>query len=335
MTMTTEATNGRGRRSRHGIRIPAAREGWGRPNAEAAIRPDVIARRLVLVNICAVGAPGGPWVLVDAGIPGTASAIRDLAARRFGGRPPEAIVLTHAHFDHRGALGDLLDDWDVPVYAHRLEMPYITGRSAYPPPDPTVGGGAMAALSRFYPRRPIDLGARARELPADGSVPGMPGWTWLATPGHTPGHVSFWRESDRTLIAGDAFVATKQESAAAVAIQRSELNGPPAYFTPDWANARRSMALLAQLAPEYAVTGHGPPLAGAVLRRALELLVDEFDEAVLPEHGRYVGWAAQADEGGVTSVPPPVPDPVYRLAVAGGVAAVLGLAVWQVRKRRR
>ena len=41
----------------------------------------------------------------------------------------------------------------------------------------------------------------------------MPGWRWVHTPGHTAGHVSLFRDADRTLIAGDAFVTTKQESA--------------------------------------------------------------------------------------------------------------------------
>ena len=63
------------------------------------------------------------------------------------GNRPAAILLTHGHFDHVGALKTLAEEWDVPVYAHTLELPYLTGRSSYPPPDPSVGGGAMAAMS--------------------------------------------------------------------------------------------------------------------------------------------------------------------------------------------
>jgi glyoxylase-like metal-dependent hydrolase (beta-lactamase superfamily II) len=89
----------------------------------------------------------------------------------------------------------------------------------------------MALMSFAYPNQAIDLGARVRPLPDDGSVPHMPGWRWL----HTAGHLSLFRDADRRLIAGDAFVTSKQESLYAVVTQEPEVHGPPAYFTPDWA----------------------------------------------------------------------------------------------------
>ena len=74
-------------------------------------------------------------------------------------------------------------------------------------------------LSFAYPNSAIDLGSRVRSLPDDGSVPHMPGWRWIHTPGHTGGHVALFRDSDRCLIAGDAFVTTRQESLYAVMTQ--------------------------------------------------------------------------------------------------------------------
>src|SRR6476661_8936110 len=130
--------------------------------------------RCAMVNVAAIGDHSG-WVLVDAALGGYAPEIRAAAEARFGAdTPPRAIVLSHGHFDHVGSLETLLEWWDVPVYAHRLEMPYLTGRSPYPPPDPLVGRGSMALLSRLYPRGPSDLGSRVRELPEDGSVPSAP-----------------------------------------------------------------------------------------------------------------------------------------------------------------
>ena len=71
--------------------------------------------------------------------------------RRFGhDSRPEAIFLTHGHFDHAGNASALSDLWGVPIYAHPMELPYLTGRSDYPPPDPTVGG-AIAMMSRVLP----------------------------------------------------------------------------------------------------------------------------------------------------------------------------------------
>ena len=131
--------------------------------------------------------------------------------------------------------------WDVPVHAHPLEHPYLDGTRAYPPADPSIADGLMSLLSPLYPRGPIDLGPRLRPLPADGSVPGMAGWRWIHTPGHTPGHVSLWHEDTRTLVAGDAVITTAQESAYEVARQVPEIHGPPRYFTPDWAAAERSV----------------------------------------------------------------------------------------------
>jgi glyoxylase-like metal-dependent hydrolase (beta-lactamase superfamily II) len=295
------------------------------------VTPDLAYLRTAIVNLFLYGRPGAPsgsWVLIDAGMPGSAARIIRGAEEWIGpGSAPAAIILTHGHFDHVGALEGLLEQWDVPVYAHRLELPYLTGRSSYPPPDPTVGGGAMAAMSRFYPRGPINLGGRVQALPEDGTAPGMPGWRWIPTPGHTPGHVSLFREADRTLIAGDAFVTTKQESAMAVLSQRPELHGPPAYYTPDWESARRSVERLAALEPLRVATGHGPPLEGRAMLADLQELARNFERLAVPSQGRYVGRPAVSDEGGVVSVPPAVSDPLPRILLGVGLGLMAGAAL--------
>ncbi|AMV37451.1 MBL fold metallo-hydrolase [Planctomyces sp. SH-PL62] len=307
-------------------------DAWPRPIAE-----DLAYLRTGIVNVFFAGEAGDRnWVLIDAGLAGWADSIADAAADRFGeGARPSAIILTHGHFDHVGALRTLAERWDAPVYAHPLELPYLTGRSSYPPPDPTVGGGAMATLSWLYPRGPIDLGGRVRPLPADGSVPGLPRWRWVHTPGHTPGHVSCFRDEDRTLVAGDAFVTTRQESALAVLTQRREIHGPPMYYTSDWAAARRSVKLLADLEPETAGTGHGEPLAGEPLRAGLRALDREFRRLAVPAHGRYVSSPAISDAHGVVDVPPDVPHPLLRAVVGFGVGLVAGAALHRLATRPR
>ena len=152
----------------------------------------------------------------------------------------------------------------------------------------------MSLLSPLYPRGPVDVRRWLRGLPNDGSVPHMPGWRWIHTPGHTPGHVSLWREADRSLIAGDAFITTRQESAYAVAVQSPELHGPPAYFTTDWGEARTSVQKLSRLMPELVITGHGPAMRGESMREALELLASKFDRIAVPQRGKYV----KSDSGG-------------------------------------
>jgi glyoxylase-like metal-dependent hydrolase (beta-lactamase superfamily II) len=289
--------------------------------------------RIVMVNVFAIAESPGSWTLVDAGLYWSANRIRRWAARHFGeGVRPSSILLTHGHFDHVGALSDLVKEWDVPVYAHPLEMPYVTGKSEYPPPDPTVGGGAIAAMSWVYPRRPINLGSGVRPLPAGGRVPGLPNWRWIHTPGHTAGHVSFFRDRDRVLIAGDAFVTTKQESFWSVVSQKPELHGPPAYYTSDWDAARLSVQRLADLQPFVDACGHGSPISGVEAASGLRALADNFDEVARPSRGRYVHQPAVTDERGVVALPPPVSTPVPKVLAA---TAILGVAWLALSYRRR
>jgi glyoxylase-like metal-dependent hydrolase (beta-lactamase superfamily II) len=272
------------------------------PDATHSVLPDVAVRRIVLANVVWLGTTtSSDWVLVDAGVPGSAAVIARTSEERFG-TPPAAILLTHGHFDHVGALESLADKWNVPIYAHELEFPYLNGTAAYPPPDPSVGG-LMSALSPFYPREPVDVSRWLKPLPADGSVPHLTGWRWLASPGHTPGHVSLWRPSDRTLIAGDAVITTRQESAYAVMTQTPEMHGPPAYFTQDWTAAERSVIALAALEPELLVTGHGHAMQGEEMRVALRTLAGDFSRLAVPRDGVYVSRPATARDG--SAYPPP------------------------------
>ncbi|MER8697120.1 MBL fold metallo-hydrolase [Mesorhizobium opportunistum] len=257
-----------------------------------SIAPDLGYLRLAIVNVVFFGAPGGGdrnWVLIDTGLPTSRSSILAVAEKRFGTNArPAAIILTHRHFDHVGPVLDLANKWDVPVFAHPLERPYLDGTTSYPPPDPWVGGGLMALLSPLFPRGPIDLGSRLEILPGDGSIPGMPGWQWLHTPGHAPGHISLWREEDGSLIVGDAFITTGQESVYEVAVQDLEMHGPPRYFTPDWEAAERSVKQLAALKPRMVISGHGAAAAGAGMRQALESLAERFREFAVPPKLKFV-----------------------------------------------
>ncbi len=293
------------------------------------IAAGVTGLRILMVNVYAVTNPDGSWTLIDAGLPFSATKIRRWTEERFGQLPPRAIVLTHAHFDHVGALRSLAEYWDVPVYAHSLEMPYLTGRSKYPPPDPTVGGGLLAAMAPLYPRGPVDLRDRVRELPRDGSVPGLEGWRWIPTPGHTAGHVSFFRDSGRVLIAGDAFTTTNQESILAVATQKPELHGPPKYYTQDWDAAKLSVGRLAALLPSVAAAGHGLPMSGGEMLDALQYLADNFDRLARPAHGRYARTPAVADERGVVSVPGHGVLPKVAIIATAAAGLVYGIVRWR------
>ncbi|PFA62999.1 MBL fold metallo-hydrolase [Bacillus sp. AFS015802] len=241
-----------------------------------------------IVNVCFYGEPGSEeWVLIDCGMPHSKEQIMEAAEERLGhSGKPQAILLTHGHFDHVGSLEPLLEEWDVPVYAHQLEIPYLNGKEDYPKGNPSADGGLVSELSPLYPHHGIDVSTWLQVLPAEGEVPFMKGWKWIHTPGHTPGHISFYRDTDGLLIAGDAFVTVKQESLYKVMLQKKEISGPPRYFTSDWEAAKGSVTALSDLQPSMAITGHGPAMAGTELKVALKELVDHFDEMALPPDRR-------------------------------------------------
>ncbi len=270
------------------------------------IAPDVGWLPISFVNVYFVGRPGSPWILVDAGLPGRANQITEAAEARFGaGARPEAIVLTHGHFDHAGSAQELAEIWDVPIYAHLLELPYLTGQSAYPPPDPTIGG-AIAFLSRFMPSKSYNFGSRIRELKPK-SVPGLSDWQWFATPGHSPGHISLFRQSDRVLLAGDAFATMDMDSWTGLVTGKRVLAPGGAPFNFDWDATRASVRELAGLRPNVAGCGHGIPISESNLPARLERFAGRFRA---PRSGRYVREPARTNEHGVVSVPPAPFDPV-------------------------
>lgn len=244
--------------------------------------------RVTFVNVFALIHADESWTLIDTAIPFAETFVRRWAEREFKSAP-NAIVLSHGHFDHVSSAKALADLWNVPIYANFAEIPYLTGKKEYPPPNTEAGGGIMPLLSPLFPRGPVDLGEHLRELPDSSdrrvTIPEMPGWQIIDTPGHTPGHISFFREHDRVLLPGDAFCTTKPESFfEANVTQKAELHGPPSYFTSDWALARSSVEFLASLEPLVVAPGHGQPLIGENLPQSLRELVAHFDQIAVPEN---------------------------------------------------
>lgn len=287
--------------------------------APSQVAPGLYRIKTAFVNAYLIGEPGGPWILLDTGMPFSAEQIKTAVDNLYGVQArPEAIVLTHGHFDHAGSLEELSRYWDVPVYAHPMEIPYLTGQSAYPPADPTVGGFG-GQLSRFYTNEPYNVSERIHQLPEDGTVPGVPDWKWLHTPGHTPGHISLFREKDAVLIAGDAIISMNMRDMGDFMSGKPELNRPPEYFTPDWPASLKSIDKLATLRPSILATGHGEPL----YYRGLELdLIDFADRCLPPKEGRYVDAPPHYDANGVVSLPPPANDPLPKI-IAGTAAGIL------------
>jgi glyoxylase-like metal-dependent hydrolase (beta-lactamase superfamily II) len=251
-------------------------------------RSDVSYYTNQMVNVVFIRTAKG-WVLVDAGMPKCGEEIRLVAEDIFGANAkPDAIILTHGHFDHVGGIVHLIEHWNVPVYAHPLEFPFLTGQQSYPEPDTSVEGGMLAKISSIYPNEPVDITPALKGLPGDGSIPHLEGWKWIHTPGHSPGQVALFRESDAALISADAIITVKQDSMYKVLVQKKEVCGPPVYLTTNWHAAYDSVKKLAALNPQIVVPGHGTAMEGEELTEGLKTLVEEFNTVAVPEHGRFV-----------------------------------------------
>jgi glyoxylase-like metal-dependent hydrolase (beta-lactamase superfamily II) len=217
---------------------------------------------------------GPVCMLVDTGWAGTAEPVRRAVERLLGpDAKPVAIALTHIHPDHSGGAGALSRLWEVPVYVHPAELPMAAGKYL-PEFSMPLDRWITAPLMRLLParrRRGIeaagDISDVVRPLGPRGEVPGMPGWVAVSAPGHTPGHVAYWRSSDRVLITGDAVVTVNLNTLQGILLGTPDLAGPPRYTTWNWKTAVESIASLANLGPALLAPGHGQPLAIAVAPR--------------------------------------------------------------------
>jgi hydroxyacylglutathione hydrolase len=183
-------------------------------------------------------------VLVDTGLRTSSKKIK----AALGDRKPKAIALTHAHGDHGGSARKLSAELGVPVWVsgpdrEATETGKVVAKSPYDKPGLSVIAGIMGNFPGVKVDRTFGEGD---ELTA--------GFTVLDTPGHSPGHVSFWRESDGVLICGDVFFNMN------ILTTVPGLRQPPGPFTIDPALNRASERRLAALEPKVAGFGHGPVL---------------------------------------------------------------------------
>jgi glyoxylase-like metal-dependent hydrolase (beta-lactamase superfamily II) len=163
-------------------------------------------------------------------------------------------------------------------------------------------------------------------------LPGMNGWERLATPGHSPGHISFFRSSDRVLLAGDAFATMNMDSWSGLISAKRTLARGGALFNMDWEATRLSVMQLAKLRPNVVGCGHGIPLHDSDLADRLAKFAEGFHA---PRRGRYVAEPARTDESGVISLPPAPFDPVPFATAAGLIAVGMMLGAGYLDNDRR
>lgn len=180
-------------------------------------------------------------VLVDAGIRTSYNRIR----KSIKEVPLHAHVLTHAHPDHQGSTNEICSDLQVPLYCHekevyRAETGLVT--SDYPSPDNLIGC--------FQQKYWAGEGHKVDRILKENDWVGN--FRVIETPGHSAGHISFFRERDGVLIAGD--VATNMHLLTTI----EGLYLPPKIFTSDLSQNIQSLKKIAELNPLIICFGHGP-----------------------------------------------------------------------------
>jgi glyoxylase-like metal-dependent hydrolase (beta-lactamase superfamily II) len=166
--------------------------------------------------------------------------------KQIAGKTVTAHALTHAHPDHQGSSHAICEQLGIPLWCGQDDVPAMETPGAIV--NPKAPGWLNKLQARYWTGPPHPV---ARALKEGDEVAGF---TVLETPGHSRGHVSFWRESDRVLIVGDVLGSINFITGI------PGLNTPPDLFTPDPARNRASARRLAELKPALACFGHGAPL---------------------------------------------------------------------------
>jgi hydroxyacylglutathione hydrolase len=181
-------------------------------------------------------------VLIDAGTRHSGPKI----LKQLQGHKVNAHALTHAHPDHQGASHELCENLGVPFWVGRDDV------DAAENPDLIRELQPGHPVARFYIRIFTGPGHHVDRALGEGDE--VAGFEVLDAPGHSAGHIAFWRESDRMLILGD--VLTNMDQLTGI----PGLHQPKPYLTPDPAENRRSARKLAALEPKLILFGHGGPL---------------------------------------------------------------------------
>ena len=166
--------------------------------------------------------------------------------RQLDGHAVSAHALTHAHPDHQGASKEVCEKLGIPYWVGEKDADVAEKPELMEERQPENLVGKLVYRMWTGPGHPVDRKLREGDEVA--------GFTVLDTPGHSGGHVTFWRESDRVAVIGDVMNGMN------LVTGRPGLREPPAVFTPDPARNRESIRRVAALEPALVCFGHGPPL---------------------------------------------------------------------------
>jgi len=214
----------------------------------------------VAFNVYVIRTDSG-WILVDT----STRHSRRRILRQLPGKL-EAILITHAHRDHAGSMHAIATETGAPVWTGERDADAVEGKAPVPLPEQHKDHVVNRLFAGWW-KDPHPVERRLREGEEVGA-----GFNVIDFPGHTPGQIGLWRESDRTAICADVMRSMDMLTG------RRQLGELPEIFTVDVAGARRSIRKLAALEAKTICFGHGPPLTKNTAQR-----IKEFAEALPPE----------------------------------------------------
>lgn len=165
--------------------------------------------------------------------------------RQVEDRPLSLLALTHVHPDHQGSAAAICRARGIPLACHEADVDAMEGR--VPVQQSHRHNVVNRATERFWTGPPHPVARVLREGDE------VAGFRVVHAPGHAPGEVIFFRESDRVAICGDVI------NNVDFLTGRIRVGEPPAIFTLDPAQNRESIRKLAELEPSLICPGHGPP----------------------------------------------------------------------------
>ncbi|MBI3235952.1 MAG: MBL fold metallo-hydrolase [Bacteroidetes bacterium] len=182
-------------------------------------------------------------ILIDSGIRSSGNkilkAIKNIAITKH--------VLTHAHADHQGSSDFLCNTLNIPLWTSELEKENAESGNVI---DEYPNNNGF--IARFQQKYWAGKGHKVAQVLKEGDEVGS--FTVIDTPGHSKGHISFFRVSDRVMIVGDVLINMNLVTTIV------GLNQPPNLFTTDKKKNRASIKKIAALKPKILCFGHGPVL---------------------------------------------------------------------------
>ena len=220
------------------------------------------------MNVYFLEEEGGGVVQFDAGSKAMTKKVR-ATGEKLGGL--KRIVLGHAHADHRGTAPGLA----APIYCHPDEVADAESDAAIDP-YMDISELPVALARRVYPflMRRWDGGAvKIAGTVSEGDE--VAGFRVLHFPGHAPGLIGLWRESDRVALVSDVIYLI-DSARLGKPLPKGEASVPHPAWAWDHSKAKESVRKLAALEPTVVGAGHAEPLRGENLRETLERAAEKY-----------------------------------------------------------